>query len=73
MGDTEFCLAHHGIKDQRWGVRRYQYKDGSLTDAGRKRYARDLREGSKKNGKEPQPDPSRWVLEDIKGSKRVAE
>lgn len=31
-------LYHHGIKGQRWGVRRYQYTDGSLTPAGKKRY-----------------------------------
>lgn len=31
-------LYHHGIKGMRWGVRRYQNKDGSLTPAGKKRY-----------------------------------
>lgn len=31
-------LYHHGIKGMKWGVRRYQNKDGSLTGAGRKRY-----------------------------------
>lgn len=32
-------LQHHGIKGQRWGIRRFQNKDGSLTPAGEKRYA----------------------------------
>lgn len=31
-------LEHHGIKGQKWGVRNYQYADGSLTEAGRARY-----------------------------------
>lgn len=33
-------LYHHGIKGQRWGIRRYQNADGSLTPAGRKRVAK---------------------------------
>lgn len=31
-------IKHHGIKGQKWGRRRYQNPDGSLTAAGRKRY-----------------------------------
>ena len=31
-------LVHHGIKGMKWGVRRYQNKDGSLTPEGQKRY-----------------------------------
>lgn len=30
-------LEHHGILGQKWGVRRYQNRDGSLTPAGKKR------------------------------------
>ena len=31
-------LEHHGIKGQKWGVRRFQNVDGTYTEAGRKRY-----------------------------------
>lgn len=32
-------LCHYGIRGMRWGVRRYQNSDGSLTTAGRNRYS----------------------------------
>ena len=34
-------LAHHGIKGQKWGVRRFQDQNGTLTPEGRKRYRSD--------------------------------
>ena len=35
-------LYHHGIKGQKWGIRRYQNEDGTLTEAGKVRYNPDL-------------------------------
>ena len=35
-------LYHYGIKGMKWGVRRFQKKDGSLTSAGKKRYSEDF-------------------------------
>ena len=32
-------LCHYGIRGMRWGIRRYQNADGSLTTAGRNRYS----------------------------------
>ena len=36
-------LCHHGILGMKWGVRKFQNKDGSLTAAGRKRYDTDIK------------------------------
>lgn len=82
-------LYHFGIKGQKWGVRRYQNDDGTLTAAGKKRYARDAREkefdkydsstgtyykSSKKNGRSDlEFDANRYVKEDISRTKRVAD
>lgn len=51
-------ICHHGIKGQKWGVRRYQNPDGSLTKEGYKRYAeKNLRKAKQYNmdkwGKDP--------------------
>ena len=42
-----FFLAHHGIKGQKWGVRRFQNPNGSLTPAGRERYLKNTKREKK--------------------------
>lgn len=44
-------LMHYGIKNQKWGVRRFQNEDGSLTPAGIKRYRMDQANGAIGNRK----------------------
>lgn len=82
-------LMHWGKKGMKWGVRRYQNKDGTLTEAGKKRYARDAREKefnkydestgtyyktSKKNGRqELDVDADRYFKEDLQRTKRLTE
>ena len=46
--DTELC--HHGIKGQKWGIRRFQNPDGTLTEAGKKRYLNEGDDGLSKSG-----------------------
>ncbi|RHT38321.1 hypothetical protein DW790_05550 [Firmicutes bacterium AM31-12AC] len=86
--DTEE-LYHHGVKGMKWGVRRYRNKDGSITEAGKKRYARDAREKefnkydessgkyynqSKKNGRSDlEFDANRYAKEDTERSKRLVD
>ena len=70
-------LYHHGVKGMKWGVRRYQNKDGSLTTAGKKRYDRDVRENNAKKKDNriniDGPDPKRWVKEDTSRAKSVVD
>lgn len=42
-------LMHHGVLGQKWGVRRFQNLDGSLTSAGKRRYAKDIAKAYRQN------------------------
>lgn len=76
MYDT--VLYHHGILGQKWGVRRYQNKDGTLTSAGKKRYDKevilnDKRKDSKKLSEEEMIKANRWVKEDDIKKKKIVD
>ena len=70
-------IWHWGVKGMKWGVRRYQNTDGSLTDAGKKRYDRDVAANKKKKDNKLSTDalqnPNRWVREDRERAKSVAD
>lgn len=48
-------IAHSGIKGQKWGIRRFQYENGSLTEEGKERYGR-----TPKKEKKPKPESATW-------------
>ena len=57
-------LYHHGVKGQKWGVRRYQNPDGSLTTAGYKKYYKLQGKIDKINKKEK--EYSKKIIDDRK-------
>lgn len=44
----EYYLQHYGIAGQKWGVRRFQNEDGTLTEEGKRRYYDSLTDNQRK-------------------------
>lgn len=65
---SEETLSHHGIKDMKWGRRRWQNKDGSLTPAGEKRYGGSSYSYRKKYEEKTQARANRDIE---KGDKKI--
>lgn len=69
-------LYHHGIKGMKWGVRRYQNKDGSLTERGKRRMYAEMFDNESKESKERKrytAEPHKWVENDMRAGKRLAD
>ena len=59
--DEETYLAHHGVKGQRWGVRRFQNPDGSITEKGKRRMKTLHGKSDKLDVKKAKPNSPRKV------------
>ena len=59
-------LYHYGTKGQKWGIRRYQHKDGTLTPLGRKRLEKLTKERTKLLGNSDQSKETAPVKKSVK-------
>lgn len=70
---TDDCLCHYGIKGMQWGVRRYQYADGTLTAKGRLRYYKEANKNKNKQfRKDLVKEDAYQYIEAVGGSKKEA-
>ena len=60
MKKTDFSYFYHsGIRGQKWGIRRYQHEDGTLTEEGKSRYYNSMTDKQKKTFEQKMTDKQR--------------
>lgn len=65
-------LYHHGIKGQKWGIRRYQNEDGSLTEAGKKKQLMSEYRSARKDYRSSELRYRKAAREDKKAQSRTS-
>lgn len=65
-------LYHHGIRGMKWGIRRYQNKDGSLTVKGKKRYEAELKKVREEEKVLKNRQATRAKIEKLEARKKAA-
>lgn len=66
----DYVLVHHGTKGMKWGVRRYQNKDGSFTELGKRRLHRDRLDNNSPNR---EANPAKWDREDTSRRRKLVD
>lgn len=70
---SKSSLTHAGIKGMRWGIRRYQNADGTLTELGKKRYARQQDDAASDGKTIAKFDAGKEVKKDLDATNKILE
>lgn len=64
-------LYHHGILGQKWGIRRYQNPDGTLTEAGKAKYTKTFKDAETKQFVKSRTEPWSGTHKNVQAVKKA--